>query len=475
MTTAILSDLQQHSDNLKRARSQRDGAFFLQHVLGYGPDAWYDKQSEMLNAVLHHRRVAVCGANGSGKDWAAGQALLMWQYAFKDFDPIVVVTGPTLRQVRDVVFSEARKSYMTSKTPLGGRFMPSSPRWNLHPSHDDRSYAMGYSVENPLNLQGIHSPKLLVIVTEAHNVPQAQIDALYRLNPDVMLLTGNPFCSGGEFYEAFHERADQWHAIKISAFDTPNVQQNRIVIPGMVDAATIADRAARYGTDSAQYVASVDGDFPETLEGIVVDRRTLDRCVALSLPPKDDDVTRLSVDVGYMGEDATVIYSGRGDQYRQVWEAHQRDTQYVAGYVGRMAEQDASIVEIVIDAVGIGAGVYDMLRANPPVNATGVVTIWAFKGGERASNDRDYQNAISEAYLEFARAARAGRVDLDHNQPLIAELTSRRKEIQGDRRERIEPKDSYKKRAGRSPDHADALVQLFSPIRSARRWGIVTE
>lgn len=463
--------LEERRANLKRVLAGRDAEFFLREVLGLHENQYYSKQLDLLNAMLKHRRVSVCGANGSGKDWSAGQAVLLWMYANAEFDPIVITSGPTLRQVKDIVFSEARTSYQRSATPLGGRFLPSAPRWNMNTQFDDRSYAMGYSVENPLNLQGIHSPKLLVIITEAHNVPQAEIDALDRLNPDTVLMTGNALSSGGEFYESFHERAHLWDTIHISAFDTPNVQEKRIVIPGLVTWETVEDRRERYGEDSAQYIASVLGQFPANLDDTIVDRATLDKCVQNDFPPLDTDRKILSVDVGYMGEDATVVYSKQGFRCRQEWEAHQRDTEFVAGHVGQMAERDSTVDEIIIDATGIGAGVYDKLHHNPPQNESGVVTVWPFKGGERAVNNRDYFNAISEAYLEFAKAAREGVVDLDNNPHVIAQLSSRRKEIQGDRRERIEAKEKYKQRAGRSPDHADALVQLFSPIRTARRWG----
>lgn len=471
MTVDYASNLRGNEAQLKRAMSQHDGRFFLERVIGYRPDRFYGKQVDIMDAILNHPKSAVVGANGSGKDWAAGQALLMWMYAFRSQEPIVVVSGPTHRQVRDVVFSESRKAWLLSKTPLGGRFLPVDARWNMNPANAERSYAVGYSVQNPLNLQGIHSPKLLVIITEAHNVPQAEIEALDRLNPTATLMTGNALSAGGEFFEAFHSLADQFHTIHISAFDTPNVQAGRVVIPGLVTNEIIEGRLARYGEESPQYIASVKGEFPDTLEGVVVSLRTIREAIDRTLAPGPTDRTTLAVDVGYMGEDATVIYARRGDRCRQVWEVHRRDTQYVAGHVGRMAAQDPSVEEIIIDATGVGAGVYDRLREDPPVNANGIVSIRAFKGGERPVNRKDYENAISEAYLEFAKACRSGIVDLDDNRPLVAEITSRKTEIRGDRRERIEPKERYKKRVGRSPDHADALVMLYSPKRN--RWGPV--
>ena len=52
-----------------------DPVGFVEEVLG---DAPYAKQREMLEAVVHNRRVSVVGANGSGQDWAAARAVLWW-------------------------------------------------------------------------------------------------------------------------------------------------------------------------------------------------------------------------------------------------------------------------------------------------------------------------------------------------------------------------------------------------------------
>ena len=66
-------------------------------------------------------------------------------------------------------------------------------RWEF----DDRHYAVGFATDNEYNIQGFHSPNLLVILTEAHNIEQSHIDAVKRLNPARMLLTGNAFASSG--------------------------------------------------------------------------------------------------------------------------------------------------------------------------------------------------------------------------------------------------------------------------------------
>ena len=116
---------------------------------------------------------------------------------------------------------------------------PRASRWYHSPEH----LAVGFSTDNEYNIQGYHSPNLLVIVTEAHNVEQAHIDAIKRLNPTRLLMTGNPLSAGGEFYSAFHSSGDMYNTVQIAAADTPNILAGETVVPGMVTQEDIEERA----------------------------------------------------------------------------------------------------------------------------------------------------------------------------------------------------------------------------------------
>jgi len=438
--------------------SRADPDYFWESVLGCG--TVYDKQLEMARAVRDHNRVAVVGANGTGKDWQSARIMLWWMATH--YPAITVVLGPTHRQVSDIVWKEARSAYLTSRISLGGQ-MYRTARWE----YDDRHYAVGFATDNEYNIQGFHSPHLLVILTEAHNIEQSHIDAVKRLNPSRMLLTGNAFASSGEFYDAFHGGSDLYHTVEIAAADTPNIQQNRELIPGMVTAEQVEERRREWGEESALYVASVLGRFPDNLEDTVVPRSSILAAVKRNLPPNEGDVIILSCDVARFGSDRTVVYRRQGHQCRKVWDVQGHDTQQIAGQLIIMAEEepDGITVEIIVDETGIGAGVVD--RLNESDIRQGDASVSGFNGGERADADDRYVNAIAEAWLELARAFKSGTIDVDDNPALISQLSSRRYKIQGDRRLILESKADYKKRIHRSPDDADALAMAYSPLHGA--------
>ena len=165
----------------------RDPIVFVKEVLGERP---YDKQLDILAAVTRSRRVSVVGCNGSGKDWAAARSVLWWIHSCSPSKAIV--TGPMSRQVDDIVWNEIRAAYSQASEILGGRMFRTS-RYEL----DEQSFALGSTTNSPYNLQGFHSPNLLVAITEAHAMREQDIDAIRRLNPSRLLMTGNPFVAAG--------------------------------------------------------------------------------------------------------------------------------------------------------------------------------------------------------------------------------------------------------------------------------------
>ena len=146
------------------------------------------------------------GCNGSGKDWAAARAVLWWIETRERSKAIV--TGPTQRQVEDVVWREMRVAYAMAGRALHGEMYASKYVVN------DERFALGFSTNHPYNLQGFHSPQLLVVVTEAHAVGQLHMDALKRLNPARMLLTGNPLTLEGEFSNHITRRVTSTRALR---------------------------------------------------------------------------------------------------------------------------------------------------------------------------------------------------------------------------------------------------------------------
>lgn len=433
-------------------RCRADPGVFLAKVLGADP---HPAHLGIAGALAANSRVSVVGCNGSGKDWTSGRLILWWlstRYPAK-----VVVLAPTHRQVHDIVWRECRTAYHNAAVPLGGRMLPRDSRLE----YDDEHFAVGFAVDDAFNIQGFHSPHLLAVLSEAHGIPQDQHDAVRRLNPSAIMMTGNALGSaGGEFYESHHERSDLWKTLTIGAHDI--IDDPR---PGMLTREQVAERAEEWGEDSPLYISAVLAQWPDNSDETLVSVADARAAVERDLDPGSEVV--LGVDVARYGSDASVIYMRRGPCARLVHRQVGASTMTLVTEVVRAIEE-LKPQRVVVDVVGVGAGVYDRLKELPLPASCQVV---AFQAGASPRDKTRYVNAIAECWWGMSQAFRRGTIDIEDDKRLIAQVTSRRYTERSDRTVALESKDDIRKRGGRSPDEADALAMTY--VAPGRRWAPV--
>lgn len=428
---------------------QSSPSFFFEEILGEHP---YLKQIEIVEALKDHSRVSVVGCNSSGKDWAAGRALLWWLHSRRPSK--VLVYGPTHRQVNDIVFNEVRAAFRSSRRidgfSLDGRVYETS-RFEI----DESTFGLGFATNDAFNLLGFHSPHLLVIVTEAHAVSSRDIDAIRRLNPEAVLMTGNPFVSSGPFYDSHHQHRARWKTINISAYDTPNLQGGDI--PGMITEADVEARREEWGEDSAMYRGSILGEFVEELDDTILPLSAIRRSVAREAQ-KDGEII-VACDVARFGKDKTVVVHRQGDHAEIVNRTQGRDLMQTAGWLGRYCD-DVEADLLVVDDTGLGGGVVDRLK-EMPMRAHVV----GFIAGARADRDDRFSNQTAEAWWNMRDwVLNTGRVPGDDE--LIGQLASRRYTIRSDKKIALESKTTMDK----SPDEADALAMTFAQRPGVGIW-----
>ena len=436
------------SGGVRRVRMD-DPVDFVRRVLKEEP---YEKQIEILEAVRDARRVSVVGCNGSGKDWAAARVVLWWLYSH--YPAKAIVTGPTSRQVDDIVWNEMRFAFSQAGDVLRGRMFRTS-RYEM----DEQSFAIGFATNSPYNLQGFHSPNLLAVVTEAHAARQLDMEAVRRLHPAKFLMTGNPFAVAGVFFDSHHTKRHLYTTVQISAFDTPNVKAERVVVPGMVTVEDIADRREEWGEKSSLYVGSVLGRFPDEVEGILVPLSVATAAAKRQLEPEGPVI--VGCDIARFGTDKTVAMRRQGPVARIIWRVQGKDTMEVAGFLKQYCD-DHRVDYLVVDDTGVGGGVVDRLR-QLGLRRTKLV---AFVAAEQAKKKEAFVNRVAEVWWKMAKAYEAGLLDTDDDYDLIVQVSTREYEEVG-RKTKLKPKDGQY----RSPDEADALAMTFAVDRGAvRMW-----
>jgi hypothetical protein len=287
------------------SRYADDPVGFLRDVLRCEP---WSRQCEIALAVRDTRQVVVRSANSVGKDWLGARLALWWAIARGG---LVILTGPTERQVRHVLFKEL------SRTFRGNRALPGQ-LFQLALRVGDEDRVIGFTSDSSDRLTGFHDANVLIVLTEAQGIAPDAFEtsqACATSESSRLLVLGNPLRPTGEFYRI--SRASNWRAIKIPASEHPNVVEGREVIPGAVTLEWCENIEAEYGRESSQYRARVEAEFPDD-SGIdaLVQRSWLDRAVerwhggpfawgptAAGEPPRPHIVA----DIGRQGADPTCV------------------------------------------------------------------------------------------------------------------------------------------------------------------------
>lgn len=406
----------------------------------------YPKQLAMVEAVRDYDQVSTVGCNSSGKDFMAARIALWWMKIHEGQPAKVVITGPTYRQVHQVVWQDLRTAYLYGADVLGGHLYESPLlKW------DEQRFIIGFSTDKPYQLQGFHSPHLLIIVTEAHGVHQSHMDVLWRLNPNKMLFTGNPISETGEFYESHHAKAHLWHTININAFDTPNVIEGREVVPGLVTREDIERHKRNWGEDSPLYRMTVLDEWCEGMGNLVVVPLSWARAAeAAEYPPGDIEV--VACDPARYGGDFTEIWSRRGRVLRRLWRVQGQDLMQTTGFL-KGYHDDHKFAHIVVDGTGIGSGVVDRLREQ----GVGVIE---FQGGAAASDSGRFMNRVAEVWWRLREGYSRG-LDVPEDAELRSQVSSRKYTIQSDKRIKLESKDEMRAQGRHSPDAADCAAMTY--------------
>lgn len=434
------------------------------------PDGWavakgiesWSKPREIRESVRDNRHTAVPAAHDVAKSHTAASIACWWLDVHRIGEAFVVTTAPRQHQVDSILWREIRS--MHRQANLDGRVLPSTARWTMG---NDELVAFGRKTADEADpqqamqaFQGIHARYVLVVIDEAGGVPDwlfHAADALATNEHSRVLAIGNPDDPASHFAETCRP-GSKWNVIPISAFDSPRFTGEDVSdrLLELLVSQFYVDEMRLLGEDSWLYQAKVLGQFPDVSDDAVFPPALLQKACETEL----DGLERggYGVDVARLGEDETCVYRNRGGVIRLVDSWRKKDTEVTADRVAAILDRhgEAKIIPAVVDAVGLGAGVYDKLRAR----GYGAID---FNGGERALEPDRYLNRRAESFWELRVAMEDGRVDLDPNDRLLLTQLGRLKwkPVHGGRVQ-IESKDDMRKRGVKSPDRADAVAMAFA-------------
>lgn len=499
-----------------------DALGFVEDVLG--ENVW-SKPREILEAITRHPVVAVPSCFSSSKTWSVARAALWFALVHPVGTARVVTTAPLWRQVvrqawHEIGLAHDRAGVLPGKVDMAQYKLTTEFGRGLVVAD-----GIAAAPHNEAAVQGLHAPRLLLLVDEAggiHHTIGRNLRALLTSEGTQMIAIGNPPTDEeGSWFEELCGLAST-KVIAIPATETPNLSgepqvqcrscpegaPEHMIGKHLVGAAWVAETIELYGEDSPYVQAKVFARFPKGGPSRVLPTSWLENALDAEEPEVEVDGewvrlsdlrlpdetaewaarrgswVRLGVDVAADGGDELVVCRLVGDlqTIEHATSGPANANPYdVAGVVLRQILRADALrralgteapVRVKIDAIGVGWGVAGILTAwaSEGVHAAQIVPVVVSESTGRpddTSTMRPWRKR-DEMWLAFRAlispaAAGSLRMRVDRKRTL-AQLASPTYGTNSSGHTVIESKRSLRERGLSSPDRAEAaLLAVYEP------------
>ena len=409
-----------------------DPVGFVTEVLG---ESVWSKQREVMRSVAAHKITAVPSAVGLGKTHLAARLTLWRSLVYPIGTSLTVTTAPRHRQVRRLLWPHIRAAASKANLPV----IVDSVQMKAM-SHTGKLTDIAYGFSAPPTdesaVQGIHHPKLFIVVDEAGGISRLIGKAMRGIltgSDTRMLAIGNPPTDDeGSWFEGLCS-SDSANVVVLSAYDSPAVTGEAVwcrtcpvempkhrLGEHLNDQSWIDSTIEESGADSPYVIAKVHAKFPKGGSARALPSGWVDLAVEAEddeeLGPRLCDLgldeetaehriamgswVRLGVDVAADGGDEFAISRCVGDllteEHTSSGAANANPTD-VAGVILRhiLRAQDLAArigtdapVRVKVDGLGVGWGVVGILQswASEGLHNAEIVNVIVSEGTDRPAD-----------------------------------------------------------------------------------------
>ena len=414
-------------------------------------DITLSKQQEALISLGsdYQSRVACKSATGTGKTCVL--ALLILQQLLTQNDIKIVATAPSAGQLQRGLRSEIEKLVRRMPVEYQSFFKLTQDRVAIvgHEGVRFCSLVTG-SAENKESLAGVHADKVIIIVDESSSISQDIYDTLVgnlTTPGSSMIQTSNPVRPTGPFASLWSnpENKKIWKLLTFTAFDSPNVS------PEWIDLVK-----AEYGEDSDFYRMRVLGKFPRASSEAFISMDDIEEATQKTahLGEYRHFSKVIGCDVARFGDDQSIFILRQGPKILDIVKHKGLDTMELTAKLAEYQHMH-NASQIYVDAIGIGAGVYDRAKElHLPV--VDVVVSSKPTDPKRYSNLRSELWGLMRDWLkngadipnDLETKEQLGSMQYGYNNKMQIQLLSKR--------------DMKKRLKLPSPDIADAIALTFA-------------
>jgi hypothetical protein len=216
---------------------------------------------------------------------------------------------------------------------------------------------------------------------------------------------------------------------------------------------------ARYGEESNAYRIRVLGEFPRSDDDTVIPMELLELAMNRDVAPSQTAPLVWGLDVARFGSDRSALCKRKGNAVTESIKTWKNlDLMQLTGAV--VAEYEILVPserpqEILVDSIGLGAGVVDRLKElNLPARGINV--------SESPAMGATYRNLKAELWHKAKAWLESRDCTMPKDEALVAELATCRYSFTSSGKIQIEGKDEIRKRGLASPDRADAFCLTFA-------------
>lgn len=457
------------------------GALYAREGVAHQWDGTPDPLATIVTALFAGRDVGVESATGTGKTYLAAAIALCFLVAYPD--ALVVTTAPKEDQLTAQLWKEIGRHWprfsarypMASTVQLRVRLKEGAGEqetWAI------LGYACGVEAgqESATRAQGFHAAHMLIVTEETPGIDAAIMAAFANTSVgahNVRLALGNPDNQLDSLH-TFCTEPGVVH-VRISGYDHPNVVLGRDVIPGAVTPKSLERMRAKWGTGTPMYESRARGVSPsESVHSLI----KLEWCKAAAARAKADaalDVPVLRAGPKAIGVDVAQSENGdfaciarfSGAVCVETEEAPCNNATLLGRNVATEAKQNGvNPMAVGVDAIGVGAATVNELRERlgpiQALNSGGSPVDGAQKAADGTPRDwmpdaNEHKNLRAQMWWQLREDLRLGVIGLPDDPDLFKQLIMPHYKIQGGVVV-VESKLDIRKRLGRSPDTADAVV-----------------
>jgi len=470
-------------------RIRTDPVWFLQESFGIELDIWqieafdamadcvrnwYNEKYGFVKYELKHnfqarQKFTIRAMHGPGKTFFAAASIVWWHAGFKGISP---ATAPTIKQLKNRLWPNIRKIQ-----GMGSEFWrrtfevrATEVQW-----YNDANWkCIAETGATPENLQGYHDNFMLIVVDEASGVDEEMYPVIEGALSTgiivILLLIGNPTKLQGTFADSHLKPAvsKYYHQIHVDLNKTTRVSKK-----------WVQEMEEKYGVDSPVVRVRCYGEFADEDENQLISLEWLTAARNRAhIPDGSIPRQRITVDCSDGGGNFTVItqsirymsFTYFTKQTKHSFPAGQA-TGMTADEVERIWVNNKMLKEngddIVVDALGVGAGVVsDLIKKKLPVIR--------YMGGARSDNIDEWRNRRVQSYMVLRDNYRNGKlvvaedfVDENEWDDHDAQLCSIKRKPGMEKIEDLMTKKEMVDAGIVSPDRADSEAMQFatqSPI-----------